>query len=148
MGRFNYEAYEYRNKLKQRRLNQNRFYCKTCRKLCQTENGFKCHVNSKSHQFWLIPIMDDNARQYLEEFSYEFENCFLHLFNRKFANKTVDANVVFQEFIRDKTHIDLRGTKWKSLSRFIKYLKETGKVVAEQTDKGWYITSIDKDQND
>ena len=92
--------------------------------------------------------MDDNARQYLEEFSYEFEKRFLHLFNRKFANKTVDANVVFQEFIRDKTHIDLRGTKWKSLSRFIKYLKETGKVVAEQTDRGWYITSIDKDQND
>lgn len=35
--------------------------------------------------------------------------------------------------------------RWQSLAQFVQYLGKEGKIIAEETPKGWYITYIDRD---
>lgn len=39
----------------------------------------------------------------------------------------------------------MNATRWHSLTEFIKHLGREGDVIAEETEKGWYITWIDRD---
>ncbi|XP_057366863.1 DNA/RNA-binding protein KIN17-like [Daphnia carinata] len=132
------------NKMKSKGLQKLRWYCQMCQKQCRDENGFKCHTSSESHQRQLL-LFADNSRKYLDEFSHEFEKDFLNLLRRQFGTKRVHANVVYQEYIRDRNHTHMNATKWTSLTGLCKYLSRTGKVVADETEKGWFITYIDRD---
>ena len=106
---------------------------------------FICYYySSESHQRQLL-LFADNSRKYLDEFSYEFEKCFLQLLRRQFGTKRVHANVVYQEYIRDREHTHMKATRWTSLTGLCKHLSRTGKVVADETEKGWFITYIDRD---
>lgn len=100
--------------------------------------------SSESHQRQLL-LFADNSRTYLGEFSYEFEKCFLQLLKRQFGTKRVHANIVYQEYIRDRNHTHMNATRWTSLTGFCRYLGRTGKVIADETEKGWFITYIDRD---
>lgn len=55
------------------------------------------------------------------------------------------ANNVYQEMIQDKHHIHMNATKWTTLSDFVQYLGKTGKCVVEETERGWYVTYIERD---
>ena len=107
-------------------------------------NVFFYTYSSESHQRQLL-LFADNSRKYLDEFSYEFEKGFLSLLKRQFGTKRVHANVVYQEYIRDREHTHMNATKWTSLTGLCKHLGRTGKVVADETEKGWFITYIDRD---
>ena len=115
-----------------------------CQKQCRDENGFKCHTTSESHQRQLL-LFADNSRKYLDSFSYEFEKCFLQLLKRQFGTKRVSANLVYQEYIRDRSHTHMNATKWTTLTGFVRFLGKTGKAVVDDTEKGWFITYIDRD---
>ena len=39
----------------------------------------------------------------------------------------------------------MNATKWVTLSGFIQYLGKSGKCTVDETEKGWYITWIDRD---
>jgi len=132
------------NKMKSKGLQKLRWYCQMCQKQCRDENGFKCHTMSESHQRQLL-LFADNSRKYLDDFSYEFEKCFLQLLKRQFGTKRVHANVVYQEYIRDRNHTHMNATRWTSLTGLCKYLGRKGKVIADETEKGWFITYIDRD---
>lgn len=114
-----------------------------------TNQKFKLTVklfcySSESHQRQLL-LFADNSKKYLDDFSYEFEKCFLQLLKRQFGTKRVHANVVYQEYIRDRNHTHMNATRWSSLTGLCRYLGRTGKVVADETEKGWFITYIDRD---
>jgi Domain of Kin17 curved DNA-binding protein. len=47
--------------------------------------------------------------------------------------------------IQDKHHIHMNATKWTTLSDFVQYLGKTGKCVVEETERGWYVTYIERD---
>jgi len=132
------------NKMKSKGLQKLRWYCQMCQKQCRDENGFKCHTMSESHQRQLL-LFADNSRKYLDDFSYEFEKCFLQLLKRQFGTKRVHANVVYQEYIRDREHTHMNATRWTSLTGLCKHLGRLGKVIADETEKGWFITYIDRD---
>jgi len=132
------------NKMKSKGLQKLRWYCQMCQKQCRDENGFKCHTMSESHQRQLL-LFADNSRKYLDDFSYEFEKCFLELLKRQFGTKRVHANVVYQEYIRDRNHTHMNATRWTSLTGLCKHLGKHGKVIADETEKGWFITYIDRD---
>ena len=100
--------------------------------------------SSESHQRQLL-LFADNSRKYLDEFSHEFEKDFLILLRRQFGTKRVHANVVYQEYIRDRNHTHMNATRWTSLTGLCKHLSRHGKVVADETEKGWFITYIDRD---
>jgi DNA/RNA-binding protein KIN17 len=56
----------------------------------------------------------------------------------------MNANNVYQEVIQDKDHVHMNATKSGTLTDFVQYLGKVGKCVVEETEKGWYITSIER----
>uniref|UniRef100_A0A336LSL5 CSON002695 protein n=1 Tax=Culicoides sonorensis TaxID=179676 RepID=A0A336LSL5_CULSO len=132
------------NKMKAKGLQKLRWYCQMCQKQCRDENGFKCHTMSESHQRQML-LFSDNAGRYIDSFSKEFSDGYLYLLRRQFGTKRVLANRVYQDFIADKNHLHMNATKWYSLTEFVKWLGRTGQCTVDETEKGWYITYIDRD---
>ncbi|KAF7385912.1 hypothetical protein HZH66_011754 [Vespula vulgaris] len=132
------------NKIKAKGLQKLRWYCQMCQKQCRDENGFKCHTMSESHHRQLL-LFADNASRYMDQFSREFSEGFLNLLKRQFGTRRVPANRVYQEYISDRVHVHMNATIWLTLTGFVKWLGRTGKCVVDETEKGWYITYIDRD---
>ena len=132
------------NNIKSKGLQKLRWYCQMCQKQCRDENGFKCHTSSEAHQRQLL-LFSDNSGKFLDSFSREFESNFMNLLKRCHGTKRTFANQVYQEYIKDKEHVHMNATKWVTLSGFIQYLGKSGKCTVDETEKGWYITWIDRD---
>lgn len=132
------------NKIKAKGLQKLRWYCQMCQKQCRDENGFKCHTMSESHHRQLL-LFADNASRYMDQFSKEFSQGYLNLLKRQFGTRRVPANRVYQEYISDRGHIHMNATIWLTLTAFVKWLGRTGQCVVDETEKGWYVTYIDRD---
>ncbi|KAI5701643.1 hypothetical protein M8J76_015614 [Diaphorina citri] len=132
------------NKMKAKGLQKLRWYCQMCQKQCRDENGFKCHTSSEAHQRQLL-LFAENADQYLDEFSREFEEGYLELLRRQFSTRRVFANKVYQDYIADREHVHMNATQWETLTEFVKHLGKSGKCVVDETEKGWFVTYIDRD---
>ncbi|OAD52574.1 DNA/RNA-binding protein KIN17 [Eufriesea mexicana] len=132
------------NKIKAKGLQKLRWYCQMCQKQCRDENGFKCHTMSESHHRQLL-LFADNASRYMDQFSREFSQGYLNLLKRQFGTRRVPANRVYQEYISDRGHIHMNATIWLTLTAFVKWLGRTGQCVVDETEKGWYVTYIDRD---
>lgn len=132
------------NKMKAKGLQKLRWYCQMCSKQCRDENGFKCHTMSESHQRQLL-LFADNSKKYMDEFSYELSREFVQILRRQFGTKRVAANRVYQEYIADRNHVHMNSTRWVTLTGFVKWLGKTGKCIIDETEKGWYITYVEKD---
>lgn len=131
------------NKMKAKGLQKLRWYCQMCQKQCRDENGFKCHTQSESHQRQLL-LFADNSGRYIHSFSKEFSDGYVELLRRRFGTKRVPANKVYQEYIAHKDHLHMNATKWLTLSDYVKYLGREGVCAVDETEKGWYITYIDR----
>ncbi|XP_065091948.1 DNA/RNA-binding protein KIN17 [Ochlerotatus camptorhynchus] len=132
------------NKMKAKGLQKLRWYCQMCEKQCRDENGFKCHTMSESHQRQIL-LFAGNAGRFIDSFSSEFMTGYLQILRRQFGTRRVAANKVYQEYISDRHHLHMNSTKWHSLSEFVKFLGRNGHCVADETEKGWFITYIDRD---
>lgn len=132
------------NKIKAKGLQKLRWYCQMCQKQCRDENGFKCHTLSESHHRQLL-LFAENAHRYMDQFSREFSQGYLNLLKRQFGTRRVPANRVYQEYISDRGHIHMNATQWLTLTAYVKWLGRTGQCTVDETEKGWYITYIDKD---
>lgn len=132
------------NKMKAKGLQKLRWYCQMCEKQCRDENGFKCHTMSESHQRQIL-LFADNAGKFIDSFSAEFMTGYLQILRRQFGTKRVAANKVYQDYIADRHHLHMNATKWHSLSEFVKFLGRNGHCVADETEKGWFISYIDRD---
>lgn len=131
------------NKMKAKGLQKLRWYCQMCEKQCRDENGFKCHTQSESHQRQLL-LFADNSGKYIHSFSKEFSDGYVELLRRRFGTKRVAANKVYQEYISHKDHLHMNATKWLTLSDYVKHLGRTGVCVVDETEKGWFVTYIDR----
>ena len=132
------------NKMKAKGLQKLRWYCQMCEKQCRDENGFKCHTTSESHQRQLL-LFAESEDKFLDQFSKDFEDGYLYLLKRCHGTKRVFANGIYQDYIHERDHIHMNSTKWLTLTEFIQHLGRTGKCVVDQTEKGWYVTWIDRD---
>jgi len=132
------------NNIKSKGLQKLRWYCQMCEKQCRDENGFKCHTSSEAHQRQLL-LFSDNSGKFLDSFSQEFESSFMNQLKRCHGTKRTFANQVYQEYIKDKEHVHMNATKWVTLTGFIQYLGTSGKCTVDETEKGYYITWIDRD---
>jgi len=133
------------NKMKSKGLQKLRWYCQMCQKQCRDENGFKCHTMSEAHQRQLL-LFGENSGKYLHSYSKDFEKAFTDILKRQYNEKRVHANVVYQQYIGDKEHVHMNSTCWVTLTSFVKHLGRTGKAIIDETEKGWYVTWVEKDQ--
>ncbi|CAD7080958.1 unnamed protein product [Hermetia illucens] len=131
------------NKMKAKGLQKLRWYCQMCEKQCRDENGFKCHTMSESHQRQLL-LFADNAGKYIYSFSKEFSDGYLEVLRRRFGTKRVSCNKVYQEYIADKNHLHMNATRWLTLTDYVKWLGRTGQCIVDETEKGWFITYVDR----
>ncbi|KAJ3410630.1 hypothetical protein HDV05_003521 [Chytridiales sp. JEL 0842] len=53
-------------------------------------------------------------------------------------------NMVYQEYISDRNHIHMNATRWNSLTEFAHYLAREGICEVDETEKGLFISWIDK----
>lgn len=131
-------------RIKAKGLQKLKFYCQMCEKQCRDANGFKCHLTSESH-LRQMKIFSEKAGTYMDRYSKEFEKMYLDTLRMRHSTARVNANHVYQEVIQDKHHIHMNATIWASLSDFCKYLGKLGKCVVEETERGWYVTYIERD---
>uniref|UniRef100_A0A8R1XWN6 Kin17_mid domain-containing protein n=2 Tax=Onchocerca TaxID=6281 RepID=A0A8R1XWN6_ONCVO len=136
---------EIANRCKSKGLQKLRWFCQMCKKQCRDQNGFKCHLTSETHQRQLL-LFAENPDTYLKEYSEEFESNFLKVLRSTFGTKRVRANEVYQEYIRNKMHTHMNSTKWHTLTNFVIYLGKSGKCHVDQTEKGWFISWIDQQE--
>ena len=81
----------------------------------------------------------------MDSFSREFEVSYLETLRRRHGTQRMNANNVYQEVIQDKHHVHMNSTKWSTLSDFVQYLGKKGLVIVEETERGWYVTYIERD---
>ena len=115
-----------------------------CSKQCRDENGFKCHLTSDSH-LRNMSIFRDNASGIMDDFSAEFEKSYVDTLRRRHGTQRMNANNVYQEVIMDKHHVHMNSTKWATLTDFVQYLGKKGICIVEETERGWYVTYIERD---
>lgn len=132
------------NRMKSAGLKKLRWFCQMCEKQCRDDNGFKCHLASEGH-LRMMKIFSENPGRFLSQFSQDFLKGFLDILSHRHGTKRVKANDVYQEYIADKYHVHMNATCWTTLSGFVQYLGKEGKVVADNTEKGWYIQYIERD---
>ncbi|KAL7542636.1 hypothetical protein ACHAXR_011949 [Thalassiosira sp. AJA248-18] len=132
------------NRMKARGLQKLKFYCQMCSKQCRDENGFKCHMTSDSH-LRQMKIFRENAGGMMDSFSREFEVSYMETLRRRHGTQRMNANNVYQEVIQDKDHIHMNSTKWASLTDFVQYIGKKGLCLVEETERGWYVTYIERD---
>lgn len=128
--------------MKNKGLQKLRWYCQMCQKQCRDQNGFKCHLMSESHQRQLL-LFGEDPGQFLDEYSKDFEKHFMDILKRQYNTKRVLANVVYNDYIKDRHHIHMNSTKWYTLTGFVQYLGRSGQCKIDHNEKGWYITYID-----
>ncbi|PLN77002.1 hypothetical protein BDW42DRAFT_177661 [Aspergillus taichungensis] len=131
------------NKIKAKGLGRLRWYCQACSRQMRDENGFKCHVQSESHVRQILLIGED-PKKHIENFSKEFLTNFMNLLRTSHGEKKVQLNQFYQTVIADKEHIHMNATKWKSLSQFAAHLGREGLCRVEETDKGLFVSYIDR----
>lgn len=132
------------NRIKAKGLQKISFYCQMCEKQCRDANGFKCHIQSEAHQRQAL-IVSENPERFVSEFSKEFMEGFMYLLRTRYRTKRVLANTVFQEYIKDREHVHMNGTRWTSLTEFANWLGENGFVRVEESERGVMVTYIDRD---
>ncbi|PLB44964.1 hypothetical protein P170DRAFT_513067 [Aspergillus steynii IBT 23096] len=131
------------NKMKAKGLGRLRWYCQLCERQMRDENGFKCHVQSESHVRQAL-IVGEDPKKYIEDYSKEFMKNFLDLLRTTHGEKKVHVNQFYQQVIADKEHIHMNSTKWTSLSQFTAFLGREGLVRVEETEKGLFVSYIDR----
>ncbi|KAF9130827.1 hypothetical protein BGW39_002581 [Mortierella sp. 14UC] len=130
------------NRIKAKGLQKLRWYCQICEKQCRDENGFKNHCNSESHQRKIL-LVAETPEKYLNDYSAEFQKDFMKLLSTRYGTRRVNANLVYQEFISDRTHLHMNATKWATLSEFTMHLGKEGLAVVDETPKGWFMQWVD-----
>ena len=91
-------------------------------------------------------LFGENTGKYLSGYSKDFEKAFNDILRRQYNGKRVHANQVYQQYIADKEHVHMNSTCWVTLTSYVKHLGRSGKCEIDETEKGWYITWVDKDQ--
>ncbi|KAI1313440.1 hypothetical protein EDD11_002547 [Mortierella claussenii] len=130
------------NRIKSKGLQKLRWYCQICEKQCRDENGFKCHCASESHQRKIL-LVAESPEKYVNDYSAEFQRDFMKLLSTRYGTRRVHANLVYQEFIADRTHLHMNATKWATLSEFAMHLGKEGLAIVDETPKGWFMQWVD-----
>lgn len=128
------------------RMLQQKFYCQICNKQCKDENGFKCHVKTRTHLTYLEEVMKD-PDSHISKHSKNFEKGFIEIIKWKYKNQFVSANKVYLEYIKDSSSSHLNATKWGNLTRFIFSMKRKGRFEVNEEGEGKFLIKLIDDES-
>lgn len=131
-------------RIKAKGLGRLRWYCQMCEKQCRDENGFKCHTQSAGHQRQLA-LFSENPTEFISNFSYTFQREFLSILRQRYGNSFVNANTVYQDYIKDKDHVHMNATKWTTLTEFVKDIGKEGLCKVQEKDDGFWVSFVDRE---
>jgi len=92
-----------------------------------------------------MAMFSENSDRYMDTFSKTFEEGMMEIISRKARSQRIAANVIYREYISDRNHCHMNSTIWETLTDFVMYLGRTGKCEVDETEKGWFVTYIDRD---
>ncbi|THC99162.1 hypothetical protein EYZ11_001337 [Aspergillus tanneri] len=101
------------------------------------------HVQSESHVRQALLVGED-PKKHIEDYSKQFMQNFLNILRTTHGEKKVHVNQFYQQVIADKEHIHMNATKWTSLTQFAAYLGREGLCRVEETEKGLFVSYIDR----
>jgi DNA/RNA-binding protein KIN17 len=130
------------NAMKSKGLQRLRWFCQVCEKQCRDENGFKCHTQSEGHLRQML-VVGESAGRHIQDYSMQFQSEFVSLLSRTCGTQRVKANNIYQDYIRDKSHLHMNATRWVTLTGFISHLGQAGIVRVEDTETGLFISWVD-----
>lgn len=84
-------------------------------------------MSSEAHQRQLL-LVAENPGRYVASFSQQFLQDFMKLLSHSYGTRRVNANEVYQEYIKDKNHYHMNATRWTTLTGFVMFLGKTGMV--------------------
>ena len=93
------------------------------------------HCSHCCHYSCVAVLPSSLASSAFPVFILQFEQGFLKLLSRRFGERRVHANIVYNEFIKDKHHVHMNATQWESLTSFVKYLAQTNQCKIDETEK-------------
>jgi len=88
-------------------------------------------------------LVGPKAGQTIAEFSRQFQYEFVTLLRTRHQTNRVRANAVYNEYIQDKHHVHMNGTRWVTLSGFIMTIGKAGIVKVDEDEKGLWVTWVD-----
>lgn len=123
-----------------------KWYCNFCKRQCSDENGYKVHCSTFSHQAAVERFNRDPtgnraaaSNDFLSGFCGVLQGFSSRLKLKKgkgFSGGVitadeegidwVDSNLVYQEYIKDRHHIHLSATRWKSVAGFVRFIGQKG----------------------
>ena len=133
-----------------------KWYCNYCKRQCSDENGYKVHSSTFAHQAAVERYNRDPSGNRTAA-SNDFLSGFCAVLQgfsarQKLKKGTVgsdddwvDSNLVYQEYIKDRHHVHLSGTRWKSVAGFVRFLGQKGVAVVKKKKK---IDSASQDYED
>jgi DNA/RNA-binding protein KIN17 len=131
-------------RIKAKGLGRLRWYCQMCEKQCRDENGFKCHTNTPAHHNQLA-LFAAQPSLFIDRFSNVFLDSFMAILHQRYGSNPVTANIVYQDYIKDKDHIHMNSTKWTTLTDFVKDLGRRKLCHVEDRDGSWWLIYIDRE---
>lgn len=131
-------------RIKAKGLQPIKYYCEMCKKQCRDANGFKCHIASEAHNRQAA-IVGEDPDKFVNEFSKQVMEGFMYILKTRYRSTKVLANTIFNEYIKDRDHIHLNGTRWTTLTELANWLGENGFVKVDQSERGVMVTYIDRD---
>lgn len=131
--------------IKAKGLGRLKWYCEVCKKQCRDENGFQNHLTTEGH-LRNVSLFAEDTRKYINQYSTDFQRGFMDIVRTRFKTVSVRANVVYNEYIKDRHHTHMNATKWETLTAFCHHLARAGIVEVGQDASGHLtIKYIEKD---
>eukprot|EP00764_Aduncisulcus_paluster_P007877 gnl/Carplike_NY0171/2570_a3452_422.p1 GENE.gnl/Carplike_NY0171/2570_a3452_422~~gnl/Carplike_NY0171/2570_a3452_422.p1 ORF type:complete len:232 (-),score=29.95 gnl/Carplike_NY0171/2570_a3452_422:522-1217(-) len=123
-------------------LGKLKFYCTVCKKQCRDENDYRNHIQTPQHQR-MLSVLHNDPEKLVNEFSKQFKKGFVAVLSKRYRDRTVNANRVYNEYIQDKHHVHMTSTKWVTLSSFCKDLaKEENGITITPSAIGYDIKYV------
>merc|ERR1712037_144123 len=91
-----------------------------------------------------MQLFRSNSKLMLNSFSKKFEHVFMDELKRRHGTKKTCANTVYQDVIRERHHVHMNATSWTTLTDFVIYLGKSGKCKVEETERGWYLSYLER----
>ncbi|GKT35521.1 hypothetical protein ADUPG1_008667 [Aduncisulcus paluster] len=88
-------------------------------------------------------MLHNDPEKLVNEFSKQFKKGFVAVLSKRYRDRTVNANRVYNEYIQDKHHVHMTSTKWVTLSSFCKDLaKEENGITITPSAIGYDIKYV------